>query len=33
MHIGAQHEMDGISYVPEIEAVLRCGAPLVFPTS
>ncbi|MFG6568322.1 tRNA1(Val) (adenine(37)-N6)-methyltransferase [Sulfitobacter sp. 1A13679] len=33
MHRGARHEGDGDSYVPEIEAVLRRGAPLVYPTS
>ncbi|MFG6515984.1 tRNA1(Val) (adenine(37)-N6)-methyltransferase [Sulfitobacter sp. 1A13496] len=33
MHLGARHEGDGDSYVPEIEAVLRRGAPLVYPTS
>lgn len=31
MHEGAEHEGDGNSYVPEIEAVLRRGAPLIFP--
>ncbi|MFG6529908.1 MULTISPECIES: tRNA1(Val) (adenine(37)-N6)-methyltransferase [unclassified Sulfitobacter] len=33
MHRGARHEGNGDSYVPEIEAVLRQGAPLVYPTS
>ena len=33
MHLGARHESDGNSYVPEIEAVLRRGAPLTYPTS
>lgn len=33
MHLGARHEADGNSYVPEIEAVLRRGAPLTYPTS
>ena len=31
MHEGARHEGDGDSYVPEIKAVLRRGAPLIFP--
>ncbi|WP_299151971.1 methyltransferase [uncultured Tateyamaria sp.] len=29
LHKGARHERDGISYVPEIEAVLRHGAALL----
>jgi len=31
MHQGSRHEGDRNSYVPEIEAVLRRGAPLIFP--
>jgi hypothetical protein len=31
MHEGVRHEGDGDSYVPEIKAVLRRGAPLIFP--
>lgn len=30
LHEGARHERDGDSYVPEIAAVLRSGAPLIF---
>ncbi|NUH65751.1 methyltransferase domain-containing protein [Sulfitobacter sp. S0837] len=32
MHQGPRHLRDGNSYVPKIEAVLRDGAPLIFPT-